>query len=432
MHNNKDRNYNQRKPFMITKVRGTQDIVDTRLFNFVVQTTKKHLELYHFSEIILPILEHVELFKRSLGLHTDVVSKEMFTIATADQEESICLRPEVTASTIRAFLEHQANLQTPWKVFTWGPMFRHERPQKGRFRQFNQINVEIIDAASITFDAYLIALFDRLFQEKFLLENFALTINFLGCPDDRKKYREILYAFLNTVQDKICADCKVRKEKNIMRVFDCKVETDQQLYRKAPFIADHLCQQCATEWDQVKKQLELLSISYTYVPTLVRGLDYYDKTVFEFVSDALGAQKAFCSGGRYNNLASQLGSQQEFPSLGGSIGIERLLLLLEPIQDKLLLPQLPALHVVLPLQEQQHSLALLLADELAVHGLCVDVFFDGSLKSMMRKANKLGAHYALLVGSEEQEKGLVTVKNMRTGAEEKIEQAKLIEYLKKI
>jgi histidyl-tRNA synthetase len=418
---------------MISKVRGTQDILDTRLFNFVIQTAKKHLDLHGFAEIVLPILEHTELFKRSLGLHTDVVSKEMFIIANADAdtEESICLRPEATASTMRAFVEHRTNLQTPWKVFTWGPMFRYERPQKGRFRQFNQINIEIIDAVSISYDVYLIAMLDRLFQERFLLENFALTINFLGCPADRQAYKKVLFDFLSSIESQLCSNCIERKQKNIMRVFDCKQSSCQALYTKAPFIADHLCSTCNAEWQQLKMQLELLSVSYSYVPTLVRGLDYYDKTVFEFVSDSLGAQKAFCSGGRYDHLASQLGSDQEYPSLGASIGMERLLLLLEPMQDKLSLSQLLPLQVVIPLDVKQHRLALLLADELTLNGIHCDIFFDGSLKSMMRKANKMGAQHVLLIGDEEQASGTVTIKNMMTGTEEKINQIDLVNHIKK-
>ena len=242
---------------MFGKIRGTQDFLDLSLFNFIIDTAKKYLGCHHFTEIATPILESTDLFKRSLGLETDVVTKQMFTIAThatgsesQKESDSICLRPEATASTMRAFLEHSIN-QSPWKVFTWGPMFRYERPQKGRFRQFHQINLEIIDAASIWHDAQLIILLDRLFSGPFMLENYALLINFLGCPEDRKLYKLKLDTYLATVFDALCTTCQVRKTKNIMRVLDCKNTQCQELFGKAPHIADHVCKNCGQEWQQL-------------------------------------------------------------------------------------------------------------------------------------------------------------------------------------
>ncbi len=415
---------------MMNTIRGTQDFLDMSLFDFITQAARKHLQNYHHTEISTPILEPTELFKRSLGLHTDVVSKEMFTVL-ASGDEQICLRPEATASTMRCFLEHHGQLLTPWKVFSIGPMFRHERPQKGRFRQFHQINVEIIDAPTITNDALLVTMLDRFFQQTLSLDTFALTINFLGCPEDRAQFKNKLHTFLTSIGQSICANCTERKEKNIMRVFDCKNPMCQEQYRKAPHIADNLCTQCAQEWRQLKEQLEALSVSYTYLPTLVRGLDYYDKTVFEFVSGALGAQNAFCSGGRYDHLADVLGSKTTYPSLGAALGIERLMLLLEPHKDKLNMPQPPALAVIIPLENPQHTLALLLADELHANNVATDVLLDGSLKSMMRKANKMGAQHVILIGSEEQAAGTVVLKNMITGQEERIAQRDVITHLKK-
>ncbi|MGE0206397.1 MAG: histidine--tRNA ligase [Candidatus Babeliales bacterium] len=416
---------------MLNKVRGTQDFLNLALFNFIINTTRAYLECHHFSEIATPILEHTDLFKRSLGLHTDVVTKQMFTIATADEGESICLRPEATASTMRAFVENHI-LERPWKVFSWGPMFRYERPQKGRFRQFHQINLEMIDAASIQYDAYLIMLLDRLFSQTFLLENYALMINFLGCSADRQAFKKILDTFLASVVTHLCATCKERKEKNAMRVFDCKNEQCQEQYRKAPHMTDHLCSGCKQEWQTVQDSLQMLSVTFSHAPSLVRGLDYYNKTVFEFVSTDLGAQSAFCGGGRYDHLLTYMGGKKDYPAIGASIGVERLMLLLEPLQDKLPLPQHKSLHCILPLEPEQQTLALFLADELFAQGLCVDVFLDNdSLKSMMRKANKLGAQYVLIVGPDEQAKGEVVVKNMQTGAEERIKQTDVAAYLKK-
>lgn len=413
---------------MITRVKGTQDFLDLILFNFILDEARKHLKTYNFTEIATPILEHSELFLRSLGTETDVVSKEMY-IVKGDEEEPICLRPEATASTARAFVNNGIT-HTPWKVFLWGPMFRHERPQKGRYRQFHQINMEIIGSQSIAQDVQFLKMLERFFSEVLHLDTYALLINFLGCASDRAAYRKILYAYLEKKAPTLCPTCTVRKEKNIMRIFDCKSPECQELIKNAPVIADHLCADCAAEWKELRENLEHLSVSYSYKPTLVRGLDYYDKTVFEFVSSELGAQNAFCGGGRYNSLIKQVGAKEDQPSLGASIGIERMLLLLDRIKDKLPLATLPPLYVILPLTKEQHPLALLLADELQAKGLCTDIMLEGdSVKSMMRHANKMGAKYALLIGPEEQEQQKVSVKNMVTGTEEKVMQRDLISFL---
>jgi histidyl-tRNA synthetase len=217
---------------MVLRVKGTHDFLEVQLFNFVQEIIHQQADSYHFTEIITPILEHTDLFKRSLGLQTDVVSKEMFVIGDPADPDSICLRPELTAPTMRAFLEHKEQLVIPWKVFSVGPMFRHERPQKGRFRQFYQANFEVIGSDAIAQDVQLIKMLDRLFQEKFTLDTYALLINFLGCFEDRQKFKQKLHDFLNSVQDKICSDCLVRKEHNIMRIFDCKVSTCKEIYKK--------------------------------------------------------------------------------------------------------------------------------------------------------------------------------------------------------
>jgi len=256
-----------------------------------------------------------------------------------------------------------------------------------------------------------------------------LLINYLGCLEDRIKFREKLKKFLDA-QSGLCANCMERKEKNIMRVFDCKVETCQKIYEKAPHITDSLCAACNAEWQQLQNDLELLSVTFKVQPTLVRGLDYYNKTVFEFVSGSLGAQNTFCGGGRYDQLVTQIGGKTDQQSIGAAIGIERLLMVLEPYKDSMPLPQMPKLHVILPLSSAQQTLALLLADELHAKDLCTEVLLEGgSIKSMMNKANKLGAAYALILGDQEQEKHQVMVKNMITGAQELIAQSELVEYL---
>lgn len=418
---------------MFTRIKGTQDFLDLTLYNFVLGQVKKHLHSYNFNEISTPLIESTELFRRSLGLQTDVVSKEMFIMANRDEQEtdSICLRPEGTASIMRAFLENGVQ-QAPWKVFLHGPMFRYERPQKGRYRQFTQVSVEVIGAPSVAHDAHLIKMFDRLFHEVFSLNNYALLVNFLGCLEDRTAYKKILKKYLDSSAGAgICSLCQERKEKNILRVFDCKNDACQEIYKTAPRLLNHLCTTCSAEWDQLLENLDLLSVTYQIAPNLVRGLDYYNKTVFEFASANLGAQTTFCGGGRYDQLALELGGKEDQPSVGAAIGFERLLLLLEPLREKLALPQLPALYLVMPLSRAQQSLALLVADELLANGLCTELLLDDqSVKSMMRKANKSGAAYAIMIGENEQANHSVTIKNMVDGTQEEVKQSALVEYVR--
>ena len=416
---------------MFTRIKGTQDFLDLTLFNFLITQMQNYLQRYNFIQIKTPILEPTELFKRSLGIQTDVVTKEMYTVNTgSSDEESICLRPEDTAAIVRAFVNNAVQV-TPWKVFEWGAMFRHERPQKGRYREFHQISIEIIGSSAIAQDAHFIKMLDRFFSEQLMLDNYALLLNFLGCTQDRVAFKAILRDFLLTVNSGMCATCQERKEKNIMRVYDCKSPVCQEIYAQAPALINYLCSACTQEWTELKHILEALSVSYSYVPQLVRGLDYYEKTVFEFVSLDLGAQNAFCGGGRYNQLVKQVGGREDQPSIGAALGIERVLLLLERVQDRLKLPVVPPLYVIIPFGVEQHTLALLLADELQAHALRTDILVeDDSLKSKMRKAHKLGAHACVLVGPEEQAQRIVTVKHMQSGAEEQVAQADIVSRLK--
>ncbi len=418
---------------MISRIKGTQDFLDLSFYNFIIDQAKDHFGAYHFDEISTPILEPVELFQRSLGEHTDVITKEMFIIQEhAERSEAICLRPEATASTMRAFVENGVQV-TPWKVFSHGSMFRYERPQKGRYREFHQINIEIIGAQSVSHDVHLITMLERFFAEKLHLDTFALAINYLGCANDRPAYREKLYAFLTSKKaEGICENCQVRREKNIMRVFDCKNPKCQEIYLKAPKIIEHMCQTCNQEWQSLQDQLQLLSVSFVVRTNLVRGLDYYNKTVFEFVSNDLGAQNAFCGGGRYDSLAKEIGAKQDCPSIGAAIGIERLMLLLENKKAQLSIAQPKALHVVMPMGAAQHTLALMIADTLLAAGLCTDVLLEqDSVKSMMRQANRMGAAYTLVIGDSEQQEKTVTIKNMITGTQETIKQIELVNYLKR-
>lgn len=413
---------------MIARVRGTEDLLDLTLYNFIVGKTQEHFGRHNFNQISTPILEHTQLFVHSLGTSTDVVSKEMYII-DGDQENSICLRPEVTAATIRACFENHID-RFPWKVFNIGPMFRRERPQKGRLRQFHQISIEVIGTSAIGQDAQFIKMLDTLFSNVFKIENYALKINFLGCSSDRVTHKEKLIAFLNGLVDQICPTCIERKDKNTLRVFDCKNETCKSLYTQAPRLTDCLCTTCAQEWHTLQTLLQLTSVNYIIDTNLVRGLDYYNRTVFEFFSKDLGAQDTFCGGGRYS-LGREVGAKQDYESIGAAMGIERLLLLLEPLQHQLALTQPPVLHVILPLANEQDALALLLANTLQQNKLATDIVFEkASMTNMLKKANRTGAKYVLILGEQEQLDGAVTIKNMMTGHTETVKQTEVINFLK--
>lgn len=417
---------------MIQRIRGTRDILDTTLLNYTLDTIKKHVLLYNYHEIVTPILESTDLFKRSLGLETDVVSKEMFIVNSSSlqgSEESICLRPEATASTIRAFFENSIQ-KTPWKVFMYGPMFRYERPQKGRYRQFHQFNIENIGSNNILQDAETIVMLDRLFHEQFLLENYTLQINFLGLPEERQTYKKVLYEFLEEHKSGICSTCLIRKEHNILRIFDCKEEACQAIYEQTPWLEEFFGQESLEEWETLQEYLQELAVTFVINRKIVRGLDYYNKTVFEFVSSDLGSQTSFCAGGRYDSLATALGAKYDEPSFGAAIGVDRLLLLLEQIQDRLVFKKVNPLYAIIPFSQEQYALSLHIADALRRASLTVQILSEGSLKSMMKKANGLGAKGVLLLGEQEQNDGTITYKDMIQGTQETVKQTKLIDMLK--
>jgi len=310
-------------------------------------------------------------------------------------------------------------------------MFRHERPQKGRWRQFNQTSVEIVNAPSITHDAHMIQMLDNLFNELFKLETYILKLNFLGCSEDRKKHKEALLAFLETNKNKLCETCLTRKDNNTLRVFDCKNDGCIELYKHAPNITDHLCPSCLQEWQTLQHLLDVQSVSYVVDQTLVRGLDYYNKTVFEFSSRDLGAQNTFCGGGRYS-LGKDIGDADDIAGVGAGIGMGRLALLVEKNLNNLSLPQEAPLHVIIPFTEQQVPLALMLANELQSHHLATDVLLEkATISNLMKKANKMGATYTLIIGPDEQAQGTVSVKNMQKGESTVVKQAELIPLLRR-
>lgn len=417
---------------MIQNIRGTQDFLDLSLYNFIIDTARHHLINYGFSEIALPILESTDLFRRSLGLGTDVVNKEMFLAQSGSEEnnekEQICLRPEMTASVMRAFFTSGVQ-ESPWRVFSHGPVFRYERPQKGRYRQFHQLTVESLGVSSISTDAEFIAMVDNFLKNGLRLNSYVIAINFLGSLEDRENYKRALIAFLDK-QDNLPKAIIERKETNLLRIFDLKDPACKEALKDAPTLTEYLSSDSRREWEELTTMLNQLSISYVHDPRLVRGLDYYNKTVFEFVSTGLGAQNAICGGGRYDTLSIALGEKNPVPSIGVGFGIERLMLLLQEQKAGLPLPQKPALVVILPFEKAQHMVALLCAQNLRAHNICCETFFDGtSIKSMMRRANKLGAKYALLIGEDEQNTNTVTVKDMTSGQETRVTQGDILKAL---
>ena len=405
---------------MFPRVKGvTDNFFDMSYWTGVQKKIEAHLKRYNFLEIEIPMLEYVSLFQRGLGMQTDVVAKQMFIMQSKNErsDEQICLRPEATAGTMRAFIEQQAAIATPYKVYSYGSMFRYERPQKGRLREFHQMNVEIIGASSIMHDVSLIKMLHTLFLEEFQIDTFVLRLNYLGQPADRQEYIVAFKTFLEHKKSDLCEICQSRIETNVLRILDCKSESCQKIIFAGPKLFDFFSQETKNEWQQLCNLLQELSVTFVHDQQLVRGLDYYNKTVFEFVSTALGAQSAFCGGGRYDGLAQQLGSKHEVPSLGCAIGMERLLMVLESKKAELSEPKLPLISII-PCAIEQQALALHVADALQAHGKCVDVLFDGqSVKSNMKKANNMGAKFVLLLGQTEQNSNTVTVKNMVTGEE---------------
>ncbi len=413
---------------MFPKVKGVADnFFDMPYWSGVIKKIEAHLQYYNFSQINIPTLEYVSLFERGLGYETDVVSKQMFIMQSKHAESDIkddliCLRPEGTAGTMRAFLENQSNITCPARVYCYGPMFRYERPQKGRMREFHQFNLEMIGGASILYDAQNIKMLQTLFEQILQVPNFILKINFLGESNDRKKFNAAFVAFLQPKKSSLCDVCNIRLEKNSLRILDCKSTKCQTSFADAPKLSDFFSDTSKQEWQLLQETLQELSVNFEIDQNLVRGLDYYNKTVFEFVSVNLGAQNTFCGGGRYDHLAQQLGSKVEIPAFGCAIGLERLIMILEANRQALTL-QAPTLTCIIPLCLAQNKLALHLADYLTQHKKTVEVLLDDvKIKNKMKKAHELKATWTLLIGDDEQKNNTVTIKNMITGTQETVSQ----------
>jgi histidyl-tRNA synthetase len=423
---------------MIKAVRGTRDLLppDTELWNFVDRKVRQVFARYNYHEIRTPVFESTELFARGVGEETDIVSKEMFTWedkarAASEKTQTLTLRPENTAGVVRSYIEHELGrsglLQ---KLYYIGPQFRRERPQKGRYRQFFQIGAEVLGPASAGSelpirDAELLDMLTALL-EAVGLKGWTLFLNSVGCVNCRPGYNQALREALAGVKDQLCDDCQRRAETNPLRVLDCKVPADQPIIEKLPKIADYLDADCREHFAQVRSMLDTLGIPYQVNERMVRGLDYYTRTTFEFTHGELGAQSAVLGGGRYDGLSEQLGGPKA-PGIGFAIGEDRLVLALQA-QHAQAVASLKAF--VVPLGKGMNSHALLLAQELRAEGIAVDVSDESfRLKKSFETAEKLGATYAILVGENEVQADAFAVKNLKTGEQTTVIRAELLAYL---
>jgi histidyl-tRNA synthetase len=382
------------------------------VWNSLEEAARRVFRAYNYREIRTPILEQTQLFARGVGEETDIVTKEMYTFEDRDGS-SLTLRPEATASVIRAYIEHRLD-QRPGvqKLYYLGPMFRRERPQKGRYRQFFQIGAEAIGSESPFVDAEVIEMVVEFFRA-IRLEGFQLLLNSVGCPKCRPVYVARLREELVQTAPAMCADCRRRVETNPLRVLDCKVPEDQPIVEALPSILDHLCPECRAHFDAVRQSLADRGIAFELRPRLVRGLDYYMRTTFEVVHGALGAQNSVLGGGRYDGLAESLGSKIHAPGIGFSIGEDRLVMSLEETLGEEFKPELYLL--IAPLGERALRESALLARDLRRLGISVEIAAEARLKRALELANKLAARYVLILGEDEIASGKYTLKNMATG-----------------
>ncbi len=401
-------------------VKGTNDILPSEVYKwqFVENRMLETARTFGFEEIRVPVFEHTEVFKRSVGDTTDVVQKEMYTFDDKGGR-SITLRPELTAGVIRSCIEKGlVNGALPLKVCYIGGCYRYEKPQAGRLREFHQFGVECVGAPAPNADAEVIAL-ARQVLDSIGIQKISLEINSIGCPECRKKYSEALKNYFKANIDTLCDTCKDRLERNPMRILDCKSPICKELSANAPVVLDYLCEDCENHFTNVKKHLDAAGIEYTVNPHIVRGLDYYTRTVFEFVSGDIGAQSTVCGGGRYDGLISQMGGQPT-ASLGFAMGIERLMMVLE--SQKTELPKLSGCDLYIAQMGENASLkATALCNDLRVDGFKVQTDICGKgLKAQMKFADKIGATFTMVLGDDELLNNKAKIKNMSTGEQTEV------------
>ena len=415
---------------MIKAPRGTHDILPSETYRWhaVEEQIKKICLEFGYKEIRTPMFESTELFERGVGDTTDVVQKEMYTFLDKGGR-SITLKPEGTSPIVRSFVENSiyANPQ-PTKLYYLYPCFRYEKPQAGRLREFHQFGIEVFGSYTASIDAEVISLAMTLLS-RLGVSGVELNINSIGCPNCRKSYNEKLKDYFRPYLGELCETCRERFEKNPLRILDCKSDVCKEICKNAPFLLDNICDDCSTHFESLKKYLEIMEIPYNVDATIVRGLDYYTKTVFEIISKNEGSKGTICGGGRYDGLVSEIGGP-EMPGVGFGMGLERLLLVLESIGK-------------LPENEENPEIFLANIGENAdmyVQKLVLDLRKDGiaaerdygarSLKAQMKYANKIGAGFSAVIGDDDIAKGALNVKNMETGESEEVLAEKLSEFLK--
>ena len=416
---------------MINLPKGTKDILpkDSYKWQYVEKIARETAKDFAVSEIRTPTFEHTEVFLRGVGETTDIVNKEMYTFLDKG-DRSITLKPEGTAGVARAFVENGLYAQAlPAKFFYITPCFRYERPQAGRLREFHQFGVEVLGSFSPSSDAETIIL-AKTFLERLGVKNIALYLNSIGCAECRKKYGEALKQYLSDNFDNLCGLCKERFSKNPMRVLDCKNPECNELTKNAPNILDYICDDCRSHFEEVKNLLKTAGVEYKINPNIVRGLDYYTKTVFEFVSEDIGVKSTVCGGGRYDKLVTEFGGP-DVPGIGFAVGLERLIMMLEnqgveiPNQNRIKL-------YIAPMGEEESKKAFELAILLRSNGISCEIdHMKRGIKAQFKYADKVGAELVGVIGSLELEKGVIKIKNMLDGSECEVSFSTLLDFVKK-
>ena len=407
-------------------VRGTHDHlhIDMYNYNYIVNIVSRISANYGFKPIATPIFEFSNVFKRTLGESSDIVTKEMYTFKDKG-EEDITLRPEGTAGVVRAIISNGLAQEMPFKAFYHGPMFRYERPQKGRLRQFHQVGVELLGVKKEQADVEVIACANQVIKELNIQKSSKLNINSLGHIDDRKKYIKDLTDYLKNYKNKLSKDSLIRLEKNPLRILDSKSEDDISIIKNAPKLNEYLNNSSRENFKLVLEGLDNLNIKYLINENLVRGLDYYNDTTFEFITDKLGSQSAIIAGGRYDGLMKQMGGS-DIPGIGWAGGIERLVLLstIKAIKNK---------HIsIIPVGEENNNICFDLAQKLREKNISVEMSYSGNLKKRLKNANKLASNYAIIIGAEEINNNSALVRNLETGEQDKIILPKIIKHIEKI
>jgi len=415
----------------IKSIRGFHDILPKTIkrWRYIEDSAKRIFELYGFSEIRTPVLEFTDVFARSLGTTTDIVEKEMYTFTDRDGS-SLTLRPEGTAGVVRAYIEDSMHAKSPIsKLYYTGMMFRHERPQKGRFRGFYQIGAELIGPEEPASDAELAAMLWRFFEEIELTQFLEFEISSLGDQNCRPQYKEKLVQHFTPQKEKLCEDCQKRLQANPLRILDCKQKKCKEIAAEAPSMLDNLCDDCKSHFNCVKDNLTSVGIPFSINPKIVRGLDYYTRTVFEITTDELGSQNAVAAGGRYDGLVNELGGPAT-AAVGFAIGIERLVLLQEKALPEGFQKEIDVF--IAHLGEDARKEAFPLAFNLRKKGVSVETDYGSkSLKSQLKRSDKLGANFTFIIGEDELKQGVVKVRNMKESKEEDIKLEDIINLSEK-